>query len=357
VTPGCTLVTGVTGFVGAAVARRLLASGHRIAVLARPRDGESAGARVAVALGCPVGRIALVEGDLSRRLDAGALAGVPRVDTVIHCAGDTTFEPSDVDAFRRGHVEGPRALLARLVPAGLSRWVQLSTSYVCGSRTGTVYEHESDVGQSFHNTYERVKLEAERAMRAAGAGLGVDVRVLRPSVVLGPAPRTAGGGPSRNFFEFLRLGARVARRAADARLRVMAAPRASFNLVPLEFVAAAVVVLAQHPRARDGTFHLVSRDAPSQAAVLAMIAKRLGVSGLALVDRLDAPSPEERRLARALSPYRDYLAQDVRFDDGAARPLLEACGLPAPSLTDHLATRLDAALRTFRSAAAGIAVA
>ena len=89
-----------------------------------------------------------------------------------------------------------------------------------------------------------------------------------------------------------------------------------------------------------------------------MIAARLGALGLALVDRLDAPTPEERCLARALAPYREYLAQDVRFDDAAARPLLEACGVAAPALRAHVVGRLvEAALRAPRSHPPGIRVA
>jgi nucleoside-diphosphate-sugar epimerase len=339
------LVTGVTGFVGREVTRRLLASGRTVAVIARPRGGAGVVERVMTALAPGGAHVTIVEADLAAHgVDARALATLAPVDTVVHCAGDTAFEPTDVPAFRRGHVDGPCALLAGLARVGLARWVQLSTSYVCGRRTGTVYEHEGDVGQSFHNTYERVKLEAETAIRAVGSRLGVDVRLLRPSVVVGHPPDTAGGAPSRRLFEFLRLGARVARRART-RLRVVASPEAPFNLVPLEFVAAAVVALARDPRAANGTFHLVGRNAPSHSAVLGMIAGRLGAPGLALVDRLDAPSLEERRLAMALAPYREYLTQDVQFDDGAARRVLEGCGLETPELTPEVVGRLvDAAV-------------
>src|SRR5439155_4817649 len=51
---------------------------------------------------------------------------------------------------------------------------------------------EDDTGQAFHNAYERVKLEAERVIQTASAGWGVDVRVFRPSIVVGAAPATAG---------------------------------------------------------------------------------------------------------------------------------------------------------------------
>jgi len=55
-----------------------------------------------------------------------------------------------------------------------------------------------------------VKLEAERVLRAAGAGAGVDVRVFRPSIVVGAAPATAGGIPSNLLQGFIWLLATLA---------------------------------------------------------------------------------------------------------------------------------------------------
>ena len=343
------LVTGATGFIGRAVIARLLARGEPVAVLARGRDGCDARARVTAALGAAAAdRVTIVEGDLAgpglatadlRRLRA-------RVDTVIHCAGDPSFVPAAPAPFVAGHVAGPVTLLRALAGGRLARWAQVSTAFVCGDRTGLVGEADGDRGQRFHNLYERVKLHAEASVRAAGREAGVDVRVLRPSIVVGAAPATAGGGPSNLFFAFIRLAAALARWPADGarRLRIGAAPDAPFNIVPLDYVAAATAALATAPGAAGGTFHLVVRDAPSQAAMLRMLVERLEVTGLTLVDASRAPlvdpSPLERRVARMLEPYRAYLTQHVRFDDTVAAAALAPAGLARPSLTPSEVRRL-----------------
>jgi nucleoside-diphosphate-sugar epimerase len=340
---GRILVTGSTGFIGRAVARRLLAAGGRVTLLARSRDGASAAARVAAALGPGLAPtdVEVVEADL----DAEPLAGLglaeiahlrATVDTVIHCAGETVFFPEYPERFRAGHVAGPVRLLETLASGGLRTWAHLSTAYVCGRRTGTVFESESDVGQDFHNPYERVKLEAETAIRAAGQRAGVDVRVFRPSAVVGRAPDTAGGSPSTLLFQFIRAVARLATAPGARRpLRIGAAPGARFNIVPVGYVARSLAALARCPDAAGGTFHLVVADAPRQEAMLRMITDPLGARGLRLVApaRLarDA-TPLERRLGLRLARYRDYLTRDVRFDDANARRALARHGLAPATL-------------------------
>ena len=344
------LLTGATGFIGRAIARRLAAAGRPLMVLARGRDGASARARVAAALGDAAAAVEIVEGELTAEgatLAPGALRRLrQRVETVIHCAGDTSFAPADVARFVGEHVDGPVTLLRALAGGRLARWAQISTAFVCGARSGSVYEREGAAGQRFHNIYEQAKLRAESAVRAAGAAAGVDVRVLRPSIVVGAAPATAGGHPANIFFAFIRLAAALAQwpGAGGARLRVLGAPEAPFNLVPLDYVVEATVALAERDEASGGTFHLVVRHAPRQRAMAAMLAGRLGLAGLSLLDAaretLDDPSPLERQVARMIEPYREYFLQDVSFDDAAAAAVLARTGVARPVLDDAGVARL-----------------
>jgi len=138
------------------------------------------------------------------------------------------------------------------------------------------------------------------------------------------------------LFAFIRLLGALAR-LPEVRLRVEAAPGAPFNIVPVEWVAAAIEALAACPGGAGGTFHLVVRDAPTQAELLATIAERLGARGVSLVDARGAPladpSPLERAVAGRLEGYRPYLTQHVRFDDTGTRRLLDATGLAPAALS------------------------
>lgn len=341
---GAILITGATGFIGRHVARRLYQTGSYLMALARDQGGITARRRVEKALQIfdSNDRLQVIHTDLSQPgtgLCQSDLARLRRtVQTVIHCAGDTSFFPHTMSTSRALSIDGPLALLAALGAGRLERWCQISTAFVCGRRCGTVFESEGAVGQEFHNPYEEIKLESEIALRDACSRLEVDLRILRPSVVIGPESSTQGGSPSNLLYQFIRLVAALAGRGkgAEVSVRLQARPAAQFNIVPIEYVSAAISAVANQSRLNGGTFHLVTSSPPTQQAVLQMITSRLGVTGLKLIDAhcepLERPSPLEKKVNRMLAPYYDYLVQDIRFDDTAALSLLKPLDVVCPTI-------------------------
>ena len=116
-----TLLTGGTGFVGAAVARALLARGH--AVRALVRHGSDRRNLDGLAL-------ELVEGDLT---DPASLArAVAGCRFVVHVAADYRIWVPDPEAMLRANVEGTRALMLAAVDAGVERVVYCSSVAALG---------------------------------------------------------------------------------------------------------------------------------------------------------------------------------------------------------------------------------
>ena len=348
---GAILITGATGFIGRHVARRLYQTGCDVIALARDQGGVPARRRVEKALQTSHSndRLEVIHGDLSQPGASLCKSDVARlcrtVQTVIHCAGDTSFFPQSMAASRALSIDGPLALLAALSAKRLERWCQISTAFVCGRRCGTAFESEGAVGQEFHNPYEEIKLESEIALRDACRRLGIDLRILRPSVVIGPESSTQGGSPSSLLYQFIRLAAALAGRGKGAELpvRIQGRPAAQFNIVPIEYVSAAISALANQPAAEGGTFHLVTSSPPTQQAVLQMITSRFGVTGLRLIDAhcepLEHPSSLEKKVNRMLAPYYNYLVQDIRFNDTAALSLLKPSGITCPTIDQGIIDR------------------
>src|SRR5688572_597979 len=300
---GAILITGSTGFIGRHVTHRLYQAGRRVIALGRSQGGVSATKRLESLLGIPAGKngLEVIESDLTQPgagLTSSELGRLrANVQTVIHCAGDTSFFPRATAASRAIFIDAPLALLQALLPGRLERWCQISTAFVCGRRCGAVFESEGAVGQKFHNPYEEIKLQSEIALKEFCARLGIDLRILRPSVVIGPESSTQGGSPSSLLYQFIRLAAALSGRGKGAQLavRIQGRPAAHFNIVPIEYVSAAIEVLSEQPAAAGGTFHLVVSQPPTQEEMLQMITSRLGANGLRLIDERRS---EERRVGK-----------------------------------------------------------
>jgi fatty acyl-CoA reductase len=147
------LLTGVTGFVGEALLRLMLAEvpDARLTLLIRPKGSTSGIDRARTLMSKEIfadledadtllaGRVSVLEGDLA---DLPALPG--DLDAVVHCAGDVSFDPPVDEGFRT-NVVGTRDLLDRIREAGGDiHYVHISTAYVAGRRRGTIPEGRVD---------------------------------------------------------------------------------------------------------------------------------------------------------------------------------------------------------------------
>jgi dihydroflavonol-4-reductase len=170
------LVTGASGFVGAAVARALLAAGWQVRVLVR--SGSPRGNLQALA-------VDIAEGDLS---DQGslerALAGCAGL---FHVAADYRLGARDPKPLYQTNVEGTRNILNAARTAGVGRIVYTSSVATIGiPRDGVPGDEQTPVALSaMIGHYKRSKFLAEEVARDA-ARAGLPVVIVNPSTPVGP---------------------------------------------------------------------------------------------------------------------------------------------------------------------------
>ena len=242
-------ITGASGFVGGALVRKHVERGDAVRVLVRDPDAAI----------CRLPSVRIFYGDLARSetVPADLLAGA---DVLYHCAA----EIRDERLMEATNVRGTRAL-ARAASGQVRRWVQVSSASVYGAvRSGTVTEASPLQPDS---VYGRTKAEAEEAVRAAAAGGGFGVTVLRPSNIF-------GAGMTSNALH--KLFAAIER----GWFFPVGEPGAVMNYVHVDDVAAAAVLCATHPAAAGRTYN-VSDDMPLEQLV-AIVAGELGTRPPAL---------------------------------------------------------------------------
>jgi len=167
------LVTGGTGFLGTSLARRLLADGARVRVLAR----SPAKAEPLAKMGAEI-----VPGDINDQPAVSRAADGAQV--VYHLAGPLLVPGIPAEEYGRTHVAGTKLLLdcCEQQP-GLERIVHCSTTGVLGVTGDRPAAEESLFRPT--NAYEWAKAAAEAAVRARW-GPGFPAVIVRPGLVYGP---------------------------------------------------------------------------------------------------------------------------------------------------------------------------
>jgi dihydroflavonol-4-reductase len=170
------IVTGATGFVGAAVARALLNAHWQVRVLARSGSDRSNLRALPVDVH---------EGDLNQPDSLKpALEGC---EALFHVAADYRLGARDPAPLYRTNVEGTRAILAAARAAGVKRIVYTSSVATVGiPKDGTPGEEATPVTlENMIGHYKRSKFLAEDVVRDA-ARAGAPVVIVSPSTPVGP---------------------------------------------------------------------------------------------------------------------------------------------------------------------------
>ena len=331
---GTALLTGFPGFIGRRLVRTLREEGHDVVALVEPRMVETA-------RGLGVAGVEVVPGDIAdRRLgldDAGYDRLRSAVTHVFHLAAIYDLAvPAELA--QRVNVDGTGNVVDFCLHCErLERLAYVSTAYVAGDRHGVVYEHELSLGQGFKNHYESTKFQAELWVREEMRRL--PTTILRPAIVVGDS-RTGETEKFDGPYYLLRTIARSERLGRP--VMQFGKSAASFNVVPVDYVVAAITRAAFLPEAADQTLHLVDPDPLSAVELLRALSQEY--AGRAPKGRVPPAVVEQSlRSARVRELFGGapresiaYLNHPVTFDTRRAVEVLGPHGLEPPNFTTYV---------------------
>ncbi len=171
-------VTGATGLLGSFICRDLLQKGYKVRAIKRQTSRLTLLEDIADQIDWVIGNM-----DDTTFMEE-ALQGV---EAVIHGAAIISFDKRDEPSMFKTNVQGTADLVNACLKVGVKNYVHISSVAALGRKAGQTNINEKDrwEGTEYDSIYSRSKHLSELEVWR-GAQEGLDVKIVNPSVVLGP---------------------------------------------------------------------------------------------------------------------------------------------------------------------------
>ncbi|MFT3710072.1 MAG: NAD-dependent epimerase/dehydratase family protein [Archangium sp.] len=247
------LITGANGFVGAWLARALVARGDDVRCLVRPKSDRSALEGFVQTSSEKGSGSTIVDGDVT---DAPSLEkALDGVHTVFHLAG--IRRGATRDAFMKVNAEGTRITCEAMVKAGCTRMVYVGSLAATGPSIGGVPRVEDDVPNP-QEWYGESKGEGEKI--AFGFSDRLEITSCRPARIVGP-----GDHENLTFFKLVKRG---------MILRIGGAER-KLSFVDVEDVVDQMLLQADKKEAVGQAFFAASDEFKSVEELMTIVSQTL----------------------------------------------------------------------------------
>ena len=316
-------VTGATGFIGRHLVARLLERDGDIYVLVREGSSDKLETLIAEKWIPAAGpdsrtRIKPVTGDLTKpRLgldDATVDELNGAIDHFFHLAAiyDMT---ADEERNRIANVEGTRHAveLANAVTAG--RFHHTSSIAAAGQHKGLFREDMFDEGQKLDHPYHRTKFESEKIARTQTQ---VPWRVYRPAIVVGNSRTGEMDKIDGPYYFFTAI--KLARHYLPGWFPLVGPEFGYTNIVPVDYVAAAMDHIAHEPDLDGQAFHLCNPKRQRSGDVMNEFAKAAHAPQLSM--RIDT------KLLQALPKGTIGMLMQLPAARGVRKAILADFGIP-----------------------------
>ena len=346
-------VTGATGFIGKRLVARLLQRKGAVVHFLIRRESEAKVAQLREFWGVGPSRALPVFGDLTEKKlgvsgdDIRALKG--QVDHFYHLAAVYDLE-ADEESQVKVNIDGTRNTVefARAISAG--HFHHVSSIAAAGLYEGVFREDMFEEAENIDHPYFMTKHESEKIVRKE---CKLPWTVYRPAAVVGDS-RTGEMDKIDGPYYFFKLIQRM-RQILPPWMPSVGLEGGRINIVPVDFVVAALDHISHGQRAGGECFHLVdptgyrvgdvldilsrAAHAPKMnlfvnAALLGFIPKSVkkGLMALAPVRRVYRAVMQDLGLPEDMMTFVNY---PTRFDCRLTLAALKGSGIECPNLRDY----------------------